>query len=98
VHYPDATGSYDTEKPLDERRLRELNLQRQKEIVSDTAKLLRLARELNDEITDAETPMTDTQVRKVAEIGKLAKTVKEKMSYSVGGGSAFRSPVDSGIQ
>ena len=30
------------------------------------------------------TAMTDAQLRKVAEIAKLARSVKEKMSFSVG--------------
>jgi hypothetical protein len=68
----------------DEKLLRTLNANRQKSLVSDANKLLRLATELNAEIArtnpDALTP---DQLRKMAEIEKLARNVREKMSTSV---------------
>jgi hypothetical protein len=36
--------------------------------------------------------MTDAQLRKVAEIAKLARSIKEKMSFSVGGYPSFKGP------
>jgi hypothetical protein len=83
-----AGGGMDHEKLL-----RALNADRQKSLVSDTNKLLRLVKELNDEIarTNPE-QLSDAQLRKVAEIEKLARSVREKMSTSVRGSPAF-SPV-----
>jgi hypothetical protein len=68
-----------------ERRLRALNILRQKALVSDTKKLLQLANELNAEIGGADSEsLTADQLRKLAAIEKLAHSVKEKMSTSVG--------------
>jgi hypothetical protein len=76
-----------------EKRLRALNAERQKSMVADTNKLLKLAQELQDEIghtsPDALTP---TQLRKVADIEKLAHSIKEKMSTSVRGAPEVRMP------
>jgi hypothetical protein len=66
---------------VDQNRIKSLNRLRQKAIVDDTTKLLMLARELNAQgsiMSSAE------RVHKAAEIEKLAKSVKEKMSYAVG--------------
>ena len=86
-HYPDSTGQFgDDSNSPDKKRIRMLNAERQKALISDTEKLLKLAKELNDEVTGSDsTSLSDAQLRKVAEIGKLAHSVKEKMSYSVGG-------------
>jgi len=77
----------------EERRLQALNADRQKALVSDTSKLLRLTVELNGEI-DRTNPdkLTPGQERKVAEIEKLARSIKEKMSLSVRGVPPFRLP------
>lgn len=91
-----STGiEYDEPNPMDEhRRLRLLNADRQKTLVSDTAKLLKLATELDAEISrtnpDALTP---AQLRKIAEIEKLARSVKDKMSTSLVGGPVFKDPI-----
>ena len=70
----------------DERQLRALNADRQKSLVSDTNKLLRLAKELNAEIARTNPDsLTLDQLHKMAEIEKLARNVKEKMSMSVRG-------------
>jgi len=67
-------------------RLRALNTLRQKSLVSDTDKLLKLTIELNAEITAAHPDsLTANQLRKLGEIEKLAHSVKEKMGTSVGG-------------
>ena len=86
AHNPDPDGPLGNEAPMDPKRVRLLNAERQKEMVSDTDKLLELAKELNAEVSDASaTGMTDAQLRKVAEIAKLARSIKDKMSYTVGG-------------
>jgi hypothetical protein len=96
-NYPDSTSPFGAEPALDDKRLRQLNLERQRELVSDTARLLQLAKELNDEMT-GDPPMTDAQMRKVAEIGKLAKSVKEKMSYTLGAYPGVKGPQNPSIQ
>ncbi len=80
---PSASGDF---APIPtERQLRALNIERQKEMVSDTNKLLRLARELNQEVAaNGSATLTDDQLRKIAEIEKLARSVKEKMADGTG--------------
>jgi len=58
----------------------ERNIDRQKHLENDTQRLLTLANELNAEITGsgAET-MTPEMLRKMDEIEKLARSVKDKM-------------------
>ena len=57
------------------------NADRQKKLVADTNKLLNLATELNAELSHANiASLTPDQVRKVAEMKKLAHSVREKMS------------------
>jgi hypothetical protein len=72
------------------RQLRLFNAARQKSMVSDTNKLLKLARELDDEVsrTNPDT-LTVAELRKVAEIEKLARSVKQKMSESAPTNQAF---------
>jgi hypothetical protein len=78
-----ASGEYDP--TMTERRIRGLNNERQKEMVSDTNKLLKLAQELNDEIAARNAgTLTFDQLHKIAEIEKLARSVKEKMAEGVG--------------
>jgi hypothetical protein len=92
-NYPDTNSQFGADPNADPKRIRVLNAERQKELVSDTQKLLQLARELNAEVSDANAAaMTDAQLRKVAEIAKLARSVKEKMSFSVGGSPNLKSP------
>jgi hypothetical protein len=68
----------------DEKLLRALNADRQKSLVSDTNKLLRLVNELNAEIARSSPDLLNSaQLRKMAEIEKLAHNVKDKMSTSV---------------
>ena len=80
---PRSSGDYDP--TMIERRIRGLNNERQKEMVSDTNKLLKLARELNYEVDGggADT-LTPDQLRTLATIEKLARSVKEKMSEGTG--------------
>ncbi len=67
-----------------QRRLRALNAERQKELVSDTNKLLKLTSELNAEVSHNETgSFTPEQLRQLAKIEKLARSVKDKMCNPV---------------
>ena len=79
----DEPGDFDP--VMAERRVRALNVERQKQLVSDAAKLLKLARELHEEVSstnpDAFSP---DQIRKIAEIEKLARSVKDRMATGVG--------------
>jgi hypothetical protein len=80
---PAAWGDYDP--TMMERRQTALNIERQKELVSDTNKLLKLARELNDEVAANNTAaLTQDQLHKIALIEKLARGVKQKMADGVG--------------
>jgi hypothetical protein len=67
-----------------QKRLKALNAERQKSLVADTNKLVKLAGQLNTELA-GEHPETlnPDQLRKVAEIEKLARNIKDKMSMSV---------------
>jgi len=77
--------SQDPNSP-EQKRFRALNAQRQKDLVSDTEKLLKLAKELNEEMgQDDSGTLKRDQLHKVEEIAKLAKSVKEKMSFTTGG-------------
>jgi hypothetical protein len=66
----------------DQRRLTQLNAIRQKSIRDDAAKLLRLAQELNASISNSGPTLSpEERMHRAAEIEKLAKQVKTKMSY-----------------
>ena len=76
-----------------EKRMRALNEDRHKSVVSDAEKLLKLARQLDAEVASNTTDeLTPEEMRKVAEIEKLAKSVKSKMALSFGGGPQFQGP------
>jgi hypothetical protein len=75
-----------------ERRIKALNGMRQKALVSDTDKLLKLANELNAEISANPDSLTADQMRKLATIEKLARSVKEKMSTPVSGSQMSQPP------
>jgi Skp family chaperone for outer membrane proteins len=63
-----------------EKQYKELNIQRQKQLASDSAKLLALATELNAEIEkEASSEPTEADARKAALIEKLARSVRDKM-------------------
>jgi len=67
-----------------ERRMRQLSALQHKSMVSDTDRLLSLVKELNAEISNStEASLTAEQLRKVAEIEKLAHSVKDKMRITV---------------
>jgi hypothetical protein len=89
IQHGENTGGVDSAGGGDpfsyERRLRVINADRQRAMVSDAAKLLQLVTELNAEI-ERERPesLTPSQMRKLSNIEKLARNVKEKMKTSLG--------------
>jgi hypothetical protein len=75
------------------RRTRALNDMRQKEIISDTNKLLKLANEFDAEVRKANADsLTPEQLHKLAIIEKLAHNVKEHMSTPVSGAPIYHPP------
>jgi hypothetical protein len=87
-------GPFDDDDFVARRQLRALNAERQKMMISDTQKLLKLAQELNAEIESSKgtdgAALTPEQARKLANIEKLARQVKQKMSESVVSGPWVR--------
>lgn len=82
--------------PVEEaRRLQALNIARQKGMVSDANKLLKLTTELNEEISHSNSDtLTSAQIRKLGQIEKLAHSVSEKMSAIVLPNTGIQSPWD----
>ena len=75
----------DADPAMMERRMRALNNERQKQIVADTDKLLKLARELNEEVAKANAgSWTPDELHKIADIEKLARNVRQKMTEGFG--------------
>jgi hypothetical protein len=97
-----ARQDYDIPKsdPAEEQhRLRALNAQRQKRVVSDANKLLKLTTEFNLEITQATSDsLTPAQLRKLAVIEKLARDLRENMSAAVQPSTGIQSPFDPMLQ
>jgi hypothetical protein len=86
----------DIDPGLAARQLKAMNAQRQKLMVSDAEKILKLAQEIHADVEagqgrDGE--LTAMQARKIADIEKLAREVKQKMSTSLVGGPTFHDPV-----
>ena len=75
------------------RQLRALNAERQKSIVTDTGRLLKLATGLKAEIEASNSDeLTAAEMREVNEIEKLAHNVRQKMSLTIGDGPVFPDP------
>ena len=88
---PEPNTQFNDDPGFAERRLRALNADRQKHMVSEAARLLKLANELNAEVSGANPDsLTPAQLRKVGEIEKLAHSVKERMINSVGDAPEFQ--------
>jgi hypothetical protein len=87
-------GGVPLDDPLDnEKAYRATNADRQKSIVSDTDKLMKLVSQLDAEVArSGAEKLSSAQLRKMAEIEKLAHDVKVKMSTSVSGPPAFSPP------
>lgn len=81
--------------PLSEsKRMKALNADRHKSMVSDIEKLVKLARQLDAEIASNPTDsLTPQEVQKLVAIEKLAHNVKTKMAQSFGGGPELKSPI-----
>jgi hypothetical protein len=63
------------------RRVRMFNAERQKSVVSDTNKLVKLIADLNAEVSkQGSDSLTDEQLRKLAVIEKLAANVRKNMT------------------
>jgi hypothetical protein len=85
---------YDATGTEDERQLQMLNVVRQRSMVADAAKLLKLARQLDAEVAAGNAgSLTAEQLHKIAQIEKLAHNVKIAMSTSVRGVPGYRSPL-----
>ena len=73
------------ELQINRKLLKQMNVQRQKEMTADTAKLLALANELKAELDKSSTDELPMDVlRKAEQIEKLAHGVQEKMKSSIG--------------
>lgn len=78
---PDLSGPG---RVFQEQRIKALNNERQKELVSDTNKLLKLTAQLDAQVGNGRSDsFTLDQLRMLARIEKLAKSVKEKMSNPI---------------
>ena len=78
---------------LVERQLRALNAERQKAMVTDTERILKLAQEINSDIGSGNSSaFTPAELRKIADVEKLARDVKQKMSTSLVGGPSYHDP------
>jgi hypothetical protein len=85
TRFPGKTATVDADETLEVRRIRQLNIARQKSMVSDAEKLLALARTLNAGVgAGGHTLSAAERMKMAADIERLARSVKEKMSYSVG--------------
>lgn len=88
-----ADDSFANSFEMRARRARALNIMRQKSLVSDTEKLLRLAQELNAADASGRSPLSSPErMRRLAEIEKLAKSVRSKMSFAAGSGLDLEQP------
>jgi hypothetical protein len=83
----------DVNSAMEAKRINALNAERQKSLISDTVKLVKLVSDLNAEI-NGEHPasLTDEQIKKLAEIEKLAHNIREKMSSSINGSPRINAP------
>jgi hypothetical protein len=83
---PYTVDGPDNDPVEQEKRLKALNAERQKSMVADTNRLVKLATELDAELNgERRESLNSDQLRKFAEIEKLAKNIREKMSLSVKG-------------
>jgi hypothetical protein len=74
----------------DAKRLRALNADRQKSMISDAEKLVKLARQLDAEVaSNPRDELTPSELHKLAEIEKLARNIKSKMAMSFTGSPEF---------
>jgi Spy/CpxP family protein refolding chaperone len=65
-------------REMQERQMKRLREEHQKQVYSDTAELLRLVNNLKAEVGKSDTPSPDA-LRDIDEIGRLAKRVSERI-------------------
>ncbi len=86
--YPNLAGMptvNNTNPPFTAAQLELMNEVRQKSMVADADKLLKLAKELNAEVSGTHAgALTEDQLLEVKEIEKLAHKVRDEMSFVVG--------------
>lgn len=87
--FPDKNDQMEMHQQHDQQkqtRYAAANLERQKQIAADTARLVELANELKEQVdkTNQNTMSLDV-IRKADAIEKLAKGIKEKMKLTIGG-------------
>jgi adenylate kinase len=76
-----------------EKRLKMLNAAQHQSMVADTDRLLKLVTDLNSQISSSNAnALTPEQLRMVAEIEKLAHSVKDKMRMSVRSSAEYNGP------
>lgn len=84
---PGMSDGLDSDPVWNAKRVRALNADRQKSMVSDAEKLVKVARQLDAEVaSNSKDELTPQELHKVAEIEKLARSVKSKMALSFTGG------------
>jgi hypothetical protein len=83
----------DPDPEYSQKRLRAMNADRQKSLVADSERLLKLARQLDAEIAaNTSNDLTPEELGKVAAIEKLAHSVRQKMALSYTGAPKFHNP------
>lgn len=86
-----GSDDYPPNPAMTAKRMTALNADRHKTMVSDTEKLVKLARQLDAEIASNPTDeLTPEEIHKLETIEKLAHTVKAKMAESFGGGPEIK--------
>jgi len=88
----DPTATMDDDDPVSrQRQMLQFIAARNKSMVSDTNKLLKLVTDLDAELSSTNPDaLTPAQLKKVAAIEKLARNVKETMKISVQGSSTLK--------
>ena len=77
-------GDLEYDSTINGRRAKMMNNERRKLLVTDSDKLFKLATELNNQIAHSNSEsLTPDQLRMVAEIEKLARSVRDKMTMIV---------------
>lgn len=76
-----------------QRLLIRLNRDRQRQIVEDTQKLVELSTKYHDELMrDNPDHLTPAQIRRLSEMEKLAKSIKDRMTTAIGDEPVFFHP------
>ena len=89
----EALGASGIDARMEARRIAALNRQRQHQMVSDADKLLKLAKELNADADAGGTILSPAErMQKATEIEKLARNVKEKMTFAIGAPQELTGP------